>query len=417
MIGGSPACSCLVDFIGSPPNCRPECVLNSECGSNEACINQKCKDPCPGSCGFEAQCNVVNHVPVCTCIEGFTGDPFVRCNLLPPVTVRPVEKDPCNPSPCGSNADCFNGECRCQPEYRGNPYDGCRPECSLSSDCPRDKACLRNKCVDPCPGTCGINARCEVINHIPTCSCLPDYEGDPFTSCRFIKREPPKAAQPCNPSPCGPNSQCRNINEHAVCSCLDGFIGAPPQCRPECIVSSECSPVQSCINKKCVDPCRGACGIDARCEVINHSPICGCPPDKIGDPFSRCYAPPPPIERVDDHVPRDPCQPSPCGANAVCKVVGDSPSCQCLPEFFGSPPNCRPECIINSDCQSTQACINNKCKDPCPGSCGTNAECRVLSHTVSCSCPLGFTGNAFVQCILQQSKCILFLLSFSVKRL
>lgn len=54
MISGNPACSCLENFIGAPPNCRPECVLNSECPSQQACIQQKCKDPCPGSCGFEA---------------------------------------------------------------------------------------------------------------------------------------------------------------------------------------------------------------------------------------------------------------------------------------------------------------------------------------------------------------------------
>nr|1OIG_A Chain A, Dumpy, isoform Y len=24
---------------------RPECVLNSDCPSNQACVNQKCRDP------------------------------------------------------------------------------------------------------------------------------------------------------------------------------------------------------------------------------------------------------------------------------------------------------------------------------------------------------------------------------------
>lgn len=401
IVGGSPACSCLQDFIGAPPNCRPECVLNSECGPTEACINQKCRDPCPGSCGFEAKCHVLNHVPICNCIDGYTGDPFIRCSPIPPVTETPkTPNDPCDPNPCGPNADCLNGECRCQDNYQGNPYDGCRPECTLSADCARDKACMRNKCVDPCPGTCGINAVCEVLNHIPICSCVSDYEGDPFNSCKpkvIIDR--PK--QVCSPSPCGANSQCRDINGHAVCSCLDGYIGSPPQCRPECVVSSECSALQACVNKKCTDPCAGSCGIDARCEVINHSPICGCPPGKTGDPFKRCLdlPPPEPPRERDPGTPRDPCVPSPCGPNSICKASASGPSCQCLPEFFGSPPNCRPECIINPDCPSSQACINNKCRDPCPGSCGTNAECRVISHTVSCSCPTGFAGNAFVQCV------------------
>lgn len=80
---GNIACSCLPDFIGSPPTCRPECVLSSECPSQLACINQKCRDPCPGSCGANANCRVVNHIPICTCNEGFTGDPFSLCSPIP----------------------------------------------------------------------------------------------------------------------------------------------------------------------------------------------------------------------------------------------------------------------------------------------------------------------------------------------
>lgn len=99
------------------------------------------------------------------------------------VTV-PTISDLCSPSPCGPNAICKNGNCECLPEYIGNPYEACRPECILNSECPRDKTCLKNKCKDPCPGTCGQNAVCDVVNHIPVCSCIPGYIGDPFVSCR-----------------------------------------------------------------------------------------------------------------------------------------------------------------------------------------------------------------------------------------
>ena len=95
-------------------------------------------------------------------------------------------------------------------------------------------------------------------------------------------------SDPCNPSPCGPNSQCRNRDGQAVCSCLPTYVGAPPGCRPECVVSSECAPNRACVNQKCVDPCPGTCGQNARCEVINHSPICSCRQRYTGDPFSRC---------------------------------------------------------------------------------------------------------------------------------
>lgn len=97
-------------------------------------------------------------------------------------------------------------------------------------------------------------------------------------------------------------------------------------------------------------------------------------------------------------TPSNPCYPSPCGPNAVCKEINESPSCSCLPDYQGSPPNCRPECASNNECPSNKACISMKCKDPCPGVCGQNSECRVVSHTPMCICVAGFTGDPFTQC-------------------
>jgi hypothetical protein len=202
---------------------------------------------------------------------------------------------------------------------------------------------------------------------------------------------------PCNPSPCGPNSQCRKVNEQAVCSCLLEYVGSPPNCRPECVVSSECPQNRACHKFKCANPCTGTCGIGARCEVINHNPICSCPSGLTGDPFLRCYElpPPPPVPLP---TPVNPCQPSPCGPNSVCRAVGDQPSCSCIPNYTGAPPNCRPECAVNTDCPSNLACITEKCRDPCPGSCGFNAECRVQNHIPICTCIAGFVGDPFTQC-------------------
>lgn len=94
---------------------------------------------------------------------------------------------------------------------------------------------------------------------------------------------------PCNPSPCGPNSVCRVVEGHAVCSCQNSMIGSPPSCRPECVVSAECPLTQACLMSKCRDPCPGTCGHLANCKVVNHSPICTCPPQHSGDPFRSCY--------------------------------------------------------------------------------------------------------------------------------
>lgn len=79
MKNGQAVCSCVPGYLGNPPICRPECVVSSDCPPNESCSNQKCINPCVGSCGLGARCTVANRNPICHCPEGFTGDPFIRC--------------------------------------------------------------------------------------------------------------------------------------------------------------------------------------------------------------------------------------------------------------------------------------------------------------------------------------------------
>lgn len=95
--------------------------------------------------------------------------------------------DPCNPSPCGFNANCRDGICTCLNEYQGDPYVGCKPECVTNSDCPLDKVCSRNKCVNPCPGTCALSAQCNVYNHIPICTCPQGMTGNAFIECHTVE--------------------------------------------------------------------------------------------------------------------------------------------------------------------------------------------------------------------------------------
>lgn len=103
----------------------------------------------------------------------------------PPTSLRP-----CSPSPCGINAYCREKQntayCECLPNFRGNPYEGCQPECLTNTDCLKSQACVKTKCQDPCPGTCGVGAICTVSNHIPICSCPLPTIGDAFTICQVI---------------------------------------------------------------------------------------------------------------------------------------------------------------------------------------------------------------------------------------
>lgn len=104
--------------------------------------------------------------------------------------------------------------------------------------------------------------------------------------CSFLVKPPPRQPVPCVPSPCGANAECRVVDDRAVCSCLSGMYGAPPNCRPECVIDQDCPLSLACVGNKCRDPCVGSCGFNALCNVVNHRPICSCPTGFEGDPFS-----------------------------------------------------------------------------------------------------------------------------------
>ena len=107
------------------------------------------------------------------------------------------------------------------------------------------------------------------------------------------------------------------------------------------------------------------------------------------------------------YLPADPCQPTPCGPNSQCRVAGETAVCSCLVNYIGRAPNCRPECTTNSECPRNLACINEKCRDPCPGTCGSYATCTVSNHQPICRCLEQFTGDPFSTCSpIQSKKCL-----------
>lgn len=141
------------------------------------------------------------------------------------------------------------------------------------------------------------------------------------------------------------------------------------------------------------------CGTNAICSVVNHSPICQCPPGYTGSPFSACHEIIP--ERVQ--VPTDPCNPSPCGPFSRCRNNNGYAICTCEAGYIGSPPSCRPECTVDSDCSFTKQCRNNKCQEACLNSpCGSNAYCKARNHSPTCVCNDGYEGDPFSACRLRQ---------------
>ena len=293
-INGQSVCSCLPQYIGSPPSCRPECVSDSDCPQNEACSNQKCMNPCQGACGRNSLCDVINHRPYCKCENGFRGDPFSSCQREPQEDVPPSRPlNPCYPSPCGPNSICreINEQavCSCVSEMIGSPPN-CRPECTSNSECSSNLACMNQKCQNPCVGACASSAECKVVSHTTICICPQGTTGDPLVQCVEKQQDYPiQTYTPCSPNPCGIHAFCREQNGAGACTCEQDYIGDPYQgCRPECILSSDCPSHLACINSKCKDPCPGTCAQNAFCQVVNHVATCSCDVGFTGDGYRYC---------------------------------------------------------------------------------------------------------------------------------
>lgn len=186
---GQPLCSCPDGMGGDPTSVGGcvgyECQTDDDCSADNACMGFRCRNPCPGSCGINAECRVEKHHPVCACAAGLTGHPLKRCYQIQ----TPLHDDLCNPSPCGINTICqvVKGRpvCSCLPDFLGEPQTGCQAECLLNSDCPEDKTCSNRKCINPCGiSICGVNAQCIVRYHTAVCSCPDGYIGDPLSLCQ-----------------------------------------------------------------------------------------------------------------------------------------------------------------------------------------------------------------------------------------
>ncbi|XP_053617347.1 neurogenic locus notch homolog protein 1-like isoform X2 [Plodia interpunctella] len=350
-----PVCACLAGYSGDPlSQCvKIECLENSECRSHQVCVNQHCVNPCEGTCGINANCDVRNHIPVCSCPAGYTGNPFSSCRVADP-------EEACHPSPCGSNTKCHvaNNQaiCTCLPGYRGSPLTGCHHECESDGECSASQSCRDFRCTSPC-SDCGVNADCETV-----------------------------------------------AAHRAVCKCPRGYFGDPYRiCTPECSSDGECPSYKpACVYNACVDPCINACGVNADCNLRGLTPVCSCPRNMTGDPFTYCR----PFEA------RDLCEPNPCGANAKCtpghdRTGAERPVCTCPSGYIGNAlVACdKGECELDSQCADHLACVGYQCVDPCLGNtqCGSGAVCMARRHLAVCTCPSGHNGDALVNCYESRS--------------
>lgn len=132
----------------------------------------------------------------------------------------------------------------------------------------------------------------KVQDHGAVCFCPKGYTSkDPIKKgCRLMTD-----SDYCNPSPCGKNANCkaafgRSGYRTSLCSCPEGHYGdAKVECiKGECQAHADCASGLFCRNSQCIDPCRGVCGKNAKCEVSTLVPHCSCPHGSTGDPFESC---------------------------------------------------------------------------------------------------------------------------------
>ena len=431
--------SCKMIEISIPPGCRDD----SDCPVEEACINRMCRIPC--DCGPNADCQVINHHPVCTCQVGFQGNPDINCFPIGCQQDSDCEDhhacydgvcaNPCLVNdPCATNAECYaerhQAYCRCPSGLLGDGHNECFVVgCRANSECPSDRACINMKCIDPCvfDNPCAPKAECINRDHQTLCRCPPGTYGDPNQQCFPIPQPDcvsdgdcasqhacldEKCVNPCQVlEPCHKNAECSVIDtipvRTMICTCPDGMVPEEggeckhvPVIKPICEVNSECSPEKACFNGFCKDVCQ--CGVNANCEIVEHHPLCTCKRGYEGNPEIRCYE----IgcytndDCLTTHMCRNgQCAPvcgpnnEPCGRDSVCHGVEHEAVCYCPPGSQGNP---RTQCFAigcasDDACPDNRGCINQRCESPCAlEPCVEPAKCQVFGHTPDCPCPPGF---------------------------
>lgn len=375
-IGHTVSCRCPSNTKGDPKlSCdKIECSDNNECDSRKSCINAKCVDPCslPNACGRSAACSTDNHVGICSCEPGTTGNPSLGCTQLQYCS---------NDKQCAAGTKCNNGIC-------------CTI-CSSSRDCLTDQLCIQSVCQPTCKNnsTCPDFQYCQNNICIQEPKCNSDEDCDIGEHCASDANGRSECKNVCSGRfLCGRNAECHARNHNAECECKQGFYSDGKICRKvECSTDDDCSNDKRCDNHMCKIVCLMGepCGENALCTAENHKQVCQCQPGFTGDPKHICS-------------PIDFCESSPCGSGSICKNNRGSFRCSCKQGYVGDPYTigCQKavECQINDDCPKAAKCVQEngvpKCRDVCESlTCGPNSECQSENHAAFCVCRDGYGGN------------------------
>ncbi|CAL7947161.1 unnamed protein product [Xylocopa violacea] len=249
---------------------------------------------------------------ICHCPAGYTED---DCSF---------NIDECIDNKCENGATCVDGianyTCVCNSGWQGWLCDSDINECVTIRPCEHDGVCINH------PGY----FRCE---------CPDQFTGDRCENYRLIT---------CDNEPCKNGGRCTDVvnpqtGDNFTCACTNGYEGS------------------ICDTPYCIARCQNG----GRCEILNQTPRCTCPPG-----YSGLYC----EINIDDCAP-DAEGNVPCKNDGKCYDGINNYTCDCNGTGYTGP-----DCLYDID----------ECQDPATN-CGYG-RCENLLGTHQCICNPGYCG-------------------------
>lgn len=97
---------CRYDEICDGIACITGCKSDSNCPVENSCVDNKCINPCdtPTACGANANCSVIDHEKLCTCLKPLKGNPLESCKYPWKSCLQDTD--------CDNEFSCNNGYCQ-----------------------------------------------------------------------------------------------------------------------------------------------------------------------------------------------------------------------------------------------------------------------------------------------------------------
>ncbi|KAG8335480.1 hypothetical protein J6590_067428 [Homalodisca vitripennis] len=410
-----------------------QCMAHRDCLESQQCVDMKCADPCPGACAHNSYCQVLNHMPFCACPPGFVGNPFTGCTrqLLHTqclesddcpsdrTCVKQKCEDPCHNVCSGNNTSCQVRNhipyCTCKQGFFGDPLTACNLKLPDS-----DSIWLKISKENRVSRFLRKHGQCAHSK-----PALDQYVFSTWSQPRrrqvhmFTRSEQFKI-------------QNLLMSTKACCSKTSFEIALKKRKRRFYVVHikqkkhrTEDRPLRDSISqeraklfKKQASNVVGFKFVE-QCTVIDVVECFGQLILNDGSQHRRCVALTSQLAYLRFRWPRTLPISNGCKNWSEIAVfttatatlewlvsIADCVVAVTLVRVLTSNPRLNglihTQCLENDDCPSDRTCVKQKCEDPCHNVCsGNNTSCQVRNHIPYCTCKQGFIGDPLTACKVQ----------------